>query len=457
MILKDFFFAIPPSDNLCLSYKKETLTYKDFFNRTQILTEELLTLNVTTDSYYIIDEENPLRFYPLLLATWLLNLKVIFPNKDFFLDKKGLNIHHYTLAYCAEQNLSVTENPHVQNLTLPENGDTVVFSSGSTGKAKGILHNKIHFLLNALNVVERTDFSISSSITLLKPYLVSALSHFLVHFKNEAHLAFIDMNEITLLKEYCDFYHINSIVGSPMHIVNAYQQLDDYKQNIIRYFSSGDIMYPNLIEKIVSTNKNTIFYNVYGLAELAGRFFINRVSSTTPLSHYDCMGQNISGTSQSTQEGQMTVSSPFLFFGYIIEGQFIARDPNISFRTGDMVQSDSDCLQFIGRSNDEIKVAGNKVSLKNIEKKIASIFPDETVIITNSEHKFLGNLLNMIIYGKEGYNKTAIIERIHKNRILQPYEIPHMFYRIGSLPYTTTMKIDRNEIKKSLDTLETIK
>ncbi len=436
---------------LLISYKGTSISRDDFYNDV-IKIEEILTKTNTSliKEFIALHCENPLHLYPLIFACWRQGLKIYFPNKDFLEGTCIFENCKYTLRYDGSDIKSELNTSYMET-AYDERGDTVLFSSGSTGKPKGILHHHSHFFKNAQSMINEIGLSGYVSITMLKPYLVSALSHFLVHLSTESHLIFTDIEDKIEIEKYSQLYKNLAIVGSPVHLLMTLNYLaTDAKP--IYFFSSGDLIYPSVIEKIIKTFPSTLFFHVYGLAELAGRFFINKYDRNTEKNEYLKIGKNIGGTTCTVQEDQLYVDSDFLFFGYIINNQFIPSSR--PHPTGDKVIVDNGFI-IEGRMDDEIKIGGNKISLKNIERKISDILKESIVIIVPFKQEPFGTLIALCIQSNDTLTKRFLLENLRK--VLRPYEIPHKYYQITTIEYTQTFKIDRKKIAQNLSTYEEIK
>lgn len=451
MIINTILDNLKNNQTLLISYKGKSITRDDFYTHV-IKIEEILNQKKISiiQEFIVLQCENPLYLYPLIFACWRNKLKIYFPTKDLLEGNTAFENCKYTLKYNGEEIESEINTSYIET-AYDERGDTVVFSSGSTGKPKGILHHHNHFFENANALVKEIALEEYVSITMLKPYLVSALSHFLVHLRTKSHLIFADIEDKIEIQKYSQMYKNLAVVGSPIHLVMTLNYLaSDAKPAY--FFSSGDLIYPSVIAKILQKFSSTLFFHVYGLAELAGRFFINRYDKNTDKHEYLKIGKNIEGTVYTVKENQLYVDSGFLFFGYIINNVFIpAAHPH---PTGDKVIADNGFI-IEGRMDDEIKIGGNKISLKNIERKISDVLRDSIVVIVPFKQEPFGTLIALCIQSKDTLTKKFVLENLRE--VLRPFEIPHKYYTMANVEYTQTFKIDRKKIAQNLSTYEEIK
>ena len=436
------------SDHYLITYNSISLTYKDFFVSVNNLIVKFDNFK-EVDDFVIIKEDNPLKFYPLLFALWKMNKKVVFPNRDFF-DGNNFEFVKFIITYD-----NIVSNNDYTKLSVDNNIDTILFSSGSTGKPKGICHTNKTFIKNASFVKKELNINSITSITPLKPYLVSALSHFLVHLMSHSHIIFIDIEKIKEVEQISKNIDNLAYLGSPMHIISMLPFIKN--KSPYMFFSSGDIFYPAVIKDIFSLYPDTKFFNVYGMAELGGRIFINYLDKFSDTVEFNSIGKSIDPIDVTiNKENEVILQSDLLFQGYIIDGIFI--NSNNVFKTGDEVTKVKQHYEFFGRKNDEIKIAGNKVSMKYIEQKISiSLSKNYTPIVISQKHELLGNILILILYSVDNLtiSREELILKLREN--LENYELPHKFYYTTSISYTQTMKIDRKKLIKKLDCMELLK
>lgn len=435
--------------NKLITYKNVSLTKKEFEEEVNKVIKKFDGFKDVND-FILINTDNPIEFYILLFALWRSNKRVVFPNRDFFEGSKFTFVKYYIDLK------NIFENKKFLNIEVDKEVNTILFSSGSTGIPKGVCHNYNTFFKNAEDVVKLMNIKQNIvSVTLLKPYLVSALSHFLVHYLTNSHLIFLDLENIKDIENLSASISNLSYVGSPMHLVMSLSHIKN--KDPYMFFSSGDIFYSNIITKIFERFPDTIFFNIYGMVELGGRFFINKLDKKSSFEYFEAIGKNIESTKIKIYNNEILVKSDLLFKGYIKSDMYHPRTDEY-FKTGDLVIEKNNQLFFYGRTNDEIKIAGNKISLKYIEKQISKVLNDDLIpIVITKKHPVFGNIIVLVCYFKNNihYSREILIEKIRK--VLRPFEIPHFIYKIEQLSYTQTLKIDRKRIANMLDNLEVLK
>lgn len=435
------------TDKKILSYQNQSLTKSEFIDLVDSLYEKVVRIEqLTTRDFIVIREDHPIRFYPLIFALLKNGNRICLPNRDYLGGKEGFDFCEWSIQI-QNGNVILNKESGDNPIILPDEGDLVVFSSGSTGAPKGILHNRNNLIKNAYSVKKELGIDKYVSLTPLQPYLVSALSHFLVHILSGSHLIFADFRDDTQITKWFRKYNDLSVVGSPMHIMTIIHLIPPGMSPRF-FFSSGDFMYPVNIKKVLEKYPESQYFNTYGLAEIGGRFFINKIGPQTDYEFYSALGTNIEGTEYEIAGDQCFVKSESLFLGYIYSNRFAPSQVN--HPTGDKVLEVNGIIELYGRVDDEIKIGGNKISLKHIEGKINNLFED-TCVLFDTRHPRLGTLFALAIYTDKIYSRSWIIERLKSE--LEPHELPHYFFYLKEIYYTQSAKIDRNKIKENVKEL----
>ena len=397
------------------------------------------------ENFILLNERHPVRLYSFLLALIRAGYRVLVPNRDFFAGSGAPISFASQIVTPGNDSLRVDPNTHFLATDIPS-GNVIVFSSGSTGTPKGVVHDFDHFLVNARSVLKTIRLKGHVNLTWLSPYLVSAISHFLCHWMSDSHLIYDDFENLSRLPETAALHPGLGVMGSPIHITNAVHVLPEGCRPGV-FFSSGDAISRHAVASLLAKFPATTFYVVYGLAEVAGRFFINPVDAGTD--YQGDLGAAIEGYRPTVDGGRMLVESEHLFHGYVVNGEF--RPSAEVHDSGDVVSVRDGRTYMVGRSNDEVKVLGNKLNLKFVETRTKEALGTDDLVIVVSANEKLGNLLALVLLRPE-HSRLEIMTRLRAG--LDRHELPHLYYAINEFPFTQTMKIDRKRIAANLNGLK---
>ena len=158
--------------------------------------------------------------------------------------------------------------------------------------------------------------------------------------------------------------------------------------------------------------------------------------------------------------GELYIASDHIARGYAKQPKLTAErflpDPFIPgkrlFRTGDVMRFRFDGeAEYIGRSDNQVKVRGFRVELGEIES-VLSDCPGvrEAVVVNNEREKFQRLVAYIVKKPGATLNATALREQLQSR--LPWYMIPAAFFFLKQLPLAANGKIDRYAL--SLETLE---
>ncbi|MFJ6211595.1 AMP-binding protein, partial [Lysinibacillus sp. NPDC092081] len=131
----------------------------------------------------------------------------------------------------------------------------------------------------------------------------------------------------------------------------------------------------------------------------------------------------------------------------LTEEKFV-NHPNIAigriYRTGDKgVWQENGEIHFLGRMDNQVKIRGYRVELGEIERAFEKIsgVNEVAALILDENNK-------MLVLSYTGDAKlTEAYMRHFATQHLPNYMIPSAFYHLGTLPYTKTGKLDREQLK----------
>lgn len=376
-------------------------------------------------------------------------------NKTLFDDNLGINFVFF------ESTKGVVELPaYIYEKFIPNDGNTdavVIFSSGTTGKSKGIIltHKAINFNSNAiLNYMAPGD---RDCIYIVKPLSHSStlIGELLVGLKSKTRII-ISQTIVPprTIFENIGKYSVTIICVNPRLLKIYADEFNFRKYNISSLhtiYVSGDILNFEIYGYAKRTFCKVSIQNVYGMTEAGPRItaqterFPGDISAGKPLKGIEIAIVNESGVKSDIDElGIIHINSPSLFKGYLSGEAKSLSLYNNWFNTGDIGYIDYiGNLHIIGRKDDMIIIDAHKIYPTDIEEYIKQHFIlDECIVVkaSNKGYDFLA-----CFYTGEYIPDKSFINALSTKFL--PYEIPRLFFNSKNVPMTITGKISRNNIR----------
>jgi fatty-acyl-CoA synthase len=146
--------------------------------------------------------------------------------------------------------------------------------------------------------------------------------------------------------------------------------------------------------------------------------------------------------------GEIFVEGPSVMLGYYNHPEATAEKlVDGALRTGDLGLLDAaGFLHLAGRSDDLIKMAGEKVHPAEIERVVEELEGvEEAVVIATPEEKH-GMLLRAFLQLRPGAALTESSVRAACRDRLEAFKVPREFVVVDQIPRTPTGKIDRRAL-----------
>lgn len=342
----------------------------------------------------------------------------------------------------------------------------VIYSSGTTGKSKGIILS--HYAINT-NANAIIDYFQPDKIDYM--YMIKTISHsssitgeLLVALKTHTKLL---MSPIIVPPRYTlsniKKYGITKICINPT-LLRIY--IDECKRNLYKLTSLKEIYVhgakasEDLCRLACNYFDNANVYFEYGLSEAGPRVASQKISAK----NVDSVGKAVKDVEitvvdetgsivKSEHCGIIHVKTPSRFSGYISGNEKFMSLHKDWLNTGDIGYFDKDNeLHVVDRVDDVINMDAHKIYPSEIEKTMldfSGISECAVVKVKYKNNEFIGCLY------VGNYISEQEIRDMLKNR-LPTYEIPRRFIQCGAIPRTLNGKISKADIRaKILDAIET--
>ncbi|KAH8431109.1 uncharacterized protein LDX57_008770 [Aspergillus melleus] len=276
--------------------------------------------------------------------------------------------------------------------------------------------------------------------------------------------SFLKENEVTVI-----------IMTAALCEIIAFASPETFK-TLRHVITAGDVANVQAMRRILDNGPPNHLWNVYGptecttfvtamevLPEEAQR---DRISIGRPVgeSRIYLLDENQVPIQQSGQRGEIYIAGPGLAMGYLDrssenkkcfiqiprEGPRASQDEIVRlYRTGDLAEwrHNSDCLDFFGRADDQVKHQGFRVELGEIDRVLRSHVAVQAAVVAQQPPSAnrMDSLVAFVIVGQaEEVNAESLVEFARQH--LPSYMVPDTVEMVNEFPLTAHGKVDRQEL-----------
>lgn len=344
----------------------------------------------------------------------------------------------------------------------------IMYTSGTTGKPKGIVHTNYsggsYAKLSAeLYQLKHTDilgnhahlhFDISTLGYLTMPYVGACTV-----IVPEAHTKFPNSLAKLIEEEALTIWYSVPVALKQLVEMGG---LNDRKLTTLRWILfGGEIFAVKDVKKLMKLIPNANYSNVYGPAEVNQCTFYN-FNTKSILSEPMPIGQawpetDVQLINSNDGAGEIMVASSTQMLGYwnntartnesFVQVKYKNSAEKQYYKTGDIgYLNQNEELVFLGRQDRQVKIRGYRVELNEIENVLLQNDAiKEAAVFVKSENEALVIKAQIVVHSDE----TNISEvKKHLNKLLPSYSIPNEIVFVDALARTSAGKIDYKFLAK---------
>ena len=342
----------------------------------------------------------------------------------------------------------------VSQSVIPNNVVDILFTTGTTGKQKGVMISDIAIVANAENLITAqgfcrdTVFVISGplnhigSLSKIWPVIMVGGTIIITEGMKDIPSFFQALNyESNKLATFLVPASLRMLMILERSRLESVASKFDFIETGAAYLSKEDMC------ELCNVFPNTRLYNTYASTE-TGIICTYDYNNNGCVS--GCVGNVMKHSEVSlSKEGYIRCKGKTLMSGYVGDEALtncILRDGVLY--TSDLGKLDSDERLFIlGREGDVINIGGYKVMPTEVEEVASAYQGVSDCICISVPHKVVGNVLKLLysLIPYVQFDKKAFVTYLKRN--LESYKVPLLYDQVDYIRRTYNGKLDRNFYK----------
>lgn len=338
----------------------------------------------------------------------------------------------------------------VEGKTAPEGTADVLFTTGTTGKPKGVMISHRAIMANAQNLALAQQYSAGLTFIIAGPLNhIGSLSKIYPTLLVGASLHIVDgLRDVNALFAAIDdapakvaTFLVPASVAMLLRFAKKQLAAAAHKIDFIET-GAAPIPLANMTA-LCQTLPHSRLYNTYASTETG---IIATFNFNSGECLQGCLGEPMRNSAiEISPEGKVVCSGSTIMTGYLDDDHATSQvlaDGKI--HTSDLGFIDPrGRLRLSGRADDVINVAGLKVSPAEVEEAALTMEQITDCVCVAVEHPLSGMSLKLLYVADSDLDKRAIA--LHLKARLESYKVPMLYQRVERVHRTFNGKIDRKK------------
>lgn len=364
--------------------------------------------------------------------------------------------------------------PHVEcdpsaiDISLaPDTPALLVYTSGSTGGPRGVIHTHKNISANTRSICEYLELGPQDRVmsilplyycygkSLLQTHLCAGGSIFFDHRFTYPHVVMESIRE-----QQC-----TGFAGVPLtfELLKRLVNVKALQLSSLRYVTqAGGGMQPETIRWAREAFAPAQLYVMYGQTEATAR--LSYLPPRDAVAKEGSIGRGIPGVELNIVDDAGVPCADG------VTGHIVARGDNVTpgyfcdsvgtaeilkdgwLWTGDLAYRDSDGFLFVsGRVKEILKVGGHRVSAVEIEQEICRHLDVQEAAVVGAPDEIEGEIPVAFVVAKPGATVDGPALRKFCRERLPIYKVPKMVYFVAALPRTGAGKVSKSELRAKIE------
>ncbi len=342
----------------------------------------------------------------------------------------------------------------VMKEAAPEDTAVILFTSGSEGKPKGVVHSHKSILANIAQIMSLLDFNPTDKFMMVLPVFHSFgfTGSFLPLFNGIKVLIFPSPLQYKIIPEVIYDRGCTVLFATSTFLANYAKYAHPYDFYKLRYVVAGAERLNEEVKKTYHDKFGIRILEGYGTTECAPV-----LSANTPINYRSgSVGQLVPGISYKLtpvegieEGGRLHVKGDNIMKGYFLYDSPAELMPPEDgwYDTGDIVEVDEQGFIFIkGRAKRFAKIAGEMVSLEVVEKIAQTAAPEHKHAATTKDDAQRGE--NIILFTTDPALKREDLQVVSKSLGTPEIAVARKVIAIEEIPLLGTGKTDYVRLKE---------
>lgn len=334
--------------------------------------------------------------------------------------------------------------------SLPEGTADILYTTGTTGRSKGVIISHRTLVADAENLIEGQGFSHDlvfvingplnhiGSLSKIWPVVMTGATLYILEGMKDLN-AFFQALDYPAMKAATFF--VPATIRMLLHFGS--ERLASYADKL-DFIESGAAPLPHAdMLRLCELLPHTRLYNTYASTETG---IIATYNYNDGRCLAGCLGRPMSHSRIVIgDEGLIACQGDTLMSGYVGDPELTAtilRDDTI-YTSDSGYLDDEGMLHLTGRQSDTINVGGYKVAPTEVEEAAMSLPGVSDCICIAAPHPIMGSALKLLVVMAEGgkLDKRQMARSL--NRLLESYKVPMMYEQVEAVRRTYNGKTDR--------------
>ncbi|MEP9357364.1 acyl-CoA ligase (AMP-forming), exosortase A system-associated [Sphingomonas sp. KR3-1] len=342
----------------------------------------------------------------------------------------------------------------------------ILYTSGSTGRPKGVMLSHANLWLGAISVAHYLKVESEDCVLGVLPLSFDyGQNQLFSTWAAGARVVPLDYLTARDVIKAVERFGITSLAGVPplwVQLLEADWPVEAASK-LRRLTNSGGALTPKMVRDLRTRFPQADLYPMYGLTEAFRSTYLDptlvdanpdSIGAAVPFAEILVVGPDGAAASQ----GELVHAGPLVAQGYWRDAErtaqrfrpapAFARSGGMAVWSGDTVRLDADgLLRFVGRDDEMIKSAGNRISPTEIEEAVLAGGETGEAAAFGIPDERLGQAIVVVVRG-DGSREAELRERLRRD--LPSFMQPARYDWRAELPRNANGKLDRTALKGSL-------